>query len=165
MKTFFAKATGLVLVLGMMLNTGLFAQTTPNTNSTPSSGTSKTEVTTTNQTAAKPSMTHRQETKDQWLKHYNDMKPKLDALSSKAKAETKNPELTTEVTKLNRMAGDFKGKIDSWDKISADKRDAYNSDLRASQKALNEQYEKTKHMYDKIHPAPKPEPAMDTPKN
>jgi acyl carrier protein phosphodiesterase len=168
MKTSFAKAAGLSLVLGMMLNTGLFAQNNPNTNSTPSSSSTKT-ATTVNRAPLKPAKatTHREETKEQWLKHYNEMKPKVDALSSKAKMETKDPALTAEVTKLNRMEGDYKARIENWDKITPDKRDAYISELRTSHKALNEQYEKTKHMWDKMHPAAekKAEPAKETSKN
>ena len=168
MNTFFLKATWFSLVMGMIATTGLFAQNNPNTYSSSASTPSKTTATSTKQTPAKTgkTTTRKEESKEQWLKHYNDMKSRIDALSSKAKTETKNPDLTAEVTKLNKMAEDFKDKLDDWDKISADKRAAFNSDLHSAHKALDEQYEKTKHMWDKQHPASKTKaaPAKEAPK-
>ena len=152
-----------------MLSTGLFAQTTPTGgNPKPASPSSTTTTTTTTKQSMpmKPSATHKEETKDQWMKRYNDMKPKLDQISANAKMESKNPEFTAEANKLNSMATSFKSKVDGMDKISADKQEAYNNDLRASHKALNEQYMKVKGMWDKMHPAneKKAEPAKQTPK-
>ena len=90
-------------------------------------------------------------TKNEWQKKYDEMKPKIESLSNKAKAET-NADLTAAVAKLNKMEEDFKDKVDKIDNITADKREAYENDLHAAHKSLNEQYDKTKAMLSKLHP-------------
>jgi len=161
MKNTLIKASVLSVIFGLLLTTWLFAQTTP---AAPATASKQAEP------KKGETATHREETKDQWLKRYNDMKPKLDALSANAKMETKNPEFTTEANKLNTMATAYKAKIDQWDKTTPENKNAYMTELRKSDKALNEQYMKTKNMWSKMHPAddkkaaPQAAPAQQTPK-
>ena len=152
MKIIIAKATALSLALGIMLNTGLFAQNSPTTTeSTPSTATSKEAPSKQAEPkkAGEPA-THKAMTKDDYMKRYNEMKPKLDELSSNAKVEAKNPDYNAQVTKLNQMSAEFKTKLDTWDKITPDKRAAYENELQAAHKALREQYVKIKFRRSKV---------------
>ncbi len=152
MKTTFLKTT-LALALSLMFNYG-FAQTSQSTSYTkPATNTSATGTTKQSEPKPQASVTHHAQTKEQWMKHYNEMKPRVDAMASNAKVETKNPQFSAEARKLDQLATVFKSKIDNMDKVVPDKKDAYDADMRASHKALNEQYIKVKGMWDKMHPA------------
>ncbi len=121
-----------------MLSTGLYAQT---------------NQTSATRTPPKGQMvSHKPETKEQWLKRYNIMKPKIEDMAANAKAESKNAAFTAEEKKLNNIATAYRLKIDNWDKITLDKRETYNKQLRATSKELNEQYLKVKDMWAKMHP-------------
>ena len=125
--------------LGIVVSTGVFAQTTPST--------------TTNQDPKKGEVAaQREESKDQWLKKYNEMKPKLDAMSANEKLAAAYPDFVTEETKLNKMATAYKAQLDNWDKAHASEatKHDYMVALRKSDKDLNDQYVKTKNMWDKI---------------
>src|SRR5438034_2948721 len=112
MKTMIAKGTVLALALGILLNAGLYAQYNSNTtNSSHPSYTTKATPATTATKQAQPvksrTSAHKMLTKKDWQKRYNEIKPKVDALSKKAKAET-NTDLSTAVTKMNNLTEDFK---------------------------------------------------------
>lgn len=147
MKNKFLKSAALFLVSGLLCGQ-LLAQTTP-----ASPGSSVTTTPEKVQPQKSPSVTHREESKEQWLNRYNAIKPKLDGMASNAKMDAKNAEFTAELNKLSRMAAAYKAQIDNWDKNPADKREGYVAGLRASNKELNQQYFKVKSIWDKTHPA------------
>ena len=132
---------------------GAFAQTTPASTAKPT--TAQTTSATAKQTpAAKPASTTPM-SKEEFEKKYNEFKPKLDQLNTKAKENaSKNPELATEVTKLNDMATAFKAKADKYDSTPKDQQAAYASSLKNDWTALQAQYNKAKSL-DKAKPASK----------
>jgi uncharacterized coiled-coil DUF342 family protein len=90
--------------------------------------------------------------KDQWLKDYNEMKPKMDRYLAKAKSEgDKNPEFTTEVKKLDMAMTDFKSKIDKWDNATPEQRAKYEDMMKQEYARIQQQEAKVKEMYGKMN--------------
>ena len=89
--------------------------------------------------------------KDKWTKHYNEVKPKLDAYLAKVKYDDKHPDFKAEVEKLNKMLEDFKGEIDKWDNATKDQRAKYSDALKEDYKELKAQEDKVKRMWDRMN--------------
>src|ERR1043165_5241324 len=181
MKSKIVKAAALSIMLGLLINTGVFAQYSPsttNSNSSTSTSTSATKATPATKQANPPaqakqaqpkkaeaSPTHKMMTKKDWEKRYNEIKPKVEALANKAKTDA-NADLTAAVTKMDKLSEDFGDKVDKIDNITSDKREAFEKDLRVAQKEVQEQYEKTKALWNKAHPeATKKDNSKATPAN
>ena len=89
--------------------------------------------------------------KEEWLKQYDALKPKLDTYLAKVKEQgTNHPEFAQEVKKLDVVMTDFRNRIDKFDSATAEERANYESTMKQIYKRVQDQEAKVKAEWDKI---------------
>lgn len=112
----------------------------------PAKDASKTEAQHTNTTGGKE-----MSKKDEWLKQYNEMKPKMDRYLANAKTNgDKNPEFTNEVKKLDMAMTDYKSKIDKWEDATMEQKEKYEDMMKQVYSRIQQQEKVVMDMHAKI---------------
>ncbi len=89
--------------------------------------------------------------KDEWLKQYNELKPKMDRyLADTKRNNDKHPEFTNEVKKLDMAITDYKSKIDKWDNATPEQRANYEDMMKQVYSRIQQQEKVVKDMHAKL---------------
>jgi uncharacterized protein YicC (UPF0701 family) len=89
--------------------------------------------------------------KQEWLKHYNEIKLKVDKYLATVKQNgASHTDFAQETKRLDQITKDFKSKIDEWDNATQEERDRYSATLKQFYARVQQQADKVKVMYDQI---------------
>ena len=89
--------------------------------------------------------------KEEWLKHYNEVKLKVDKYLASVKQNGDNhTDFAQETKRLDQVVKDFRSKIDEWDSATQEQRERYSETMKQFYARIQQQADKVKVMYDKI---------------
>ncbi|MCY7409529.1 MAG: hypothetical protein LH473_04595 [Chitinophagales bacterium] len=136
-----------MIAVTAFISSNVFAQTpAAPPKAAPAKDASKTEAQHTNTTGGKE-----MSKKDEWLKQYNEMKPKMDRYLADAKTNGDiNPEFTNEVKKLDMAMTDYKSKIDKWDNATPEQKAKYEDMMKQQYSRIQQQVNVVKDMHAKL---------------
>jgi uncharacterized coiled-coil DUF342 family protein len=94
--------------------------------------------------------------KEQWIRQYNEWKPKIDEYMNEVKKNgDQYPDFTKEVKELDQMANTFNQKIARWDKASPEVKAQYADMMKQDAAKIEEQAAKVKALHQQYWPAEK----------